>query len=382
MQIEDVTPKALIAKPETIEAKVAEWSATDADLHAAVEATKGLTVKGHAEGPRKGREAVHKALMTLADCRVSIVKRREELKRPILDLGKLVDSEAKRLTAITAPREAELRTDRDAYDAEEAKAKAEAERIAREAKEAEERKAREEAQAILNAKVKRIAEAGGVPDLIWLAGAGDDEVESLVARLVKEKQDREAAAELERIEREKAEAEEAKRRDEQAKADEIARIERETREAEERKKLAEAREEQAKRDEEERIRQEEIAERNRAEAQRLADEREAFEIQQREAREAQERIDAARRRQEAEEQAKREAEAEAERIAAELAEAEADRAAQAPDREKVAAWAKVVRGSLAPCPVVDSPAVREQMLTARIAVEEVLNRLEREMLEG
>ena len=135
-------------------------------------------------------------------------------------------------------------------------------------------------------------------------------------------------------------------------------------------------------DEEERIRNSEIAERNRAEAQRLADEREAFERQQREAREAQERIDTARRRQEAEEQAKRDAEAEAARIAAAQAEAEAIRAAQAPDREKVAAWAKVVRGSLAPCPVVDSPAVREQMLTARIAVEEVLNRLEREMLEA
>lgn len=53
-----------------------------------------------------------------------------------------------------------------------------------------------------------------------------------------------------------------------------------------------------------------------------------------------------------------------------------------PDRERVAAWAKVVRGSLAPCPVVDSAAVREQMLTARTSVEEILNRLEREMLEA
>lgn len=39
-------------------------------------------------------------------------------KRPILDLGKLVDSEAARLTGIISPREAELRADRDAYDAE------------------------------------------------------------------------------------------------------------------------------------------------------------------------------------------------------------------------------------------------------------------------
>lgn len=106
-----------IVKPKSIEQQVAEWSATDAVLIAAVEATKGVTVAGHAEGPKKGREAVHKCLMELVDLRAPIEKRRQELKRPILDLGNLVDSEAKRLTAILTPREAELRTDRDAYDA-------------------------------------------------------------------------------------------------------------------------------------------------------------------------------------------------------------------------------------------------------------------------
>lgn len=53
-----------------------------------------------------------------------------------------------------------------------------------------------------------------------------------------------------------------------------------------------------------------------------------------------------------------------------------------PDREKVAAWAKVTRGSLAPCPVVESGSIGGMMLTARTSVEEILNRLEREMLEG
>lgn len=53
-----------------------------------------------------------------------------------------------------------------------------------------------------------------------------------------------------------------------------------------------------------------------------------------------------------------------------------------PDREKVAAWAKVARGSLAPCPSVESGSMSGLMLTARVAVEEILNRLEREMLEG
>ena len=51
-----------------------------------------------------------------------------------------------------------------------------------------------------------------------------------------------------------------------------------------------------------------------------------------------------------------------------------------PDRERVAAWARIVRGSMCSGPAVDSAAVRVQLLTARIAVEGILNPLEREML--
>ena len=128
--------------PTTIEAQVAAWSATTAELVAAVKATEGITVAGHAEGPKKGRAVVHAQLMTLQGHRTSIEKRRTELKRPILDLGKLVDSEAARLTGIIAPRESELRADRDAYDAEQERIAAEAEtkRKAEEAKASEERR--------------------------------------------------------------------------------------------------------------------------------------------------------------------------------------------------------------------------------------------------
>ena len=53
-----------------------------------------------------------------------------------------------------------------------------------------------------------------------------------------------------------------------------------------------------------------------------------------------------------------------------------------PDRERVAAWAKVVRGSIVPYPIVDAGPVREMLVNAKTAVDEVLNRLEREMLEA
>lgn len=44
-----------IKKP--IETQVAEWSATESSLREMVEASKGITVAGHVDGPKKGREA-------------------------------------------------------------------------------------------------------------------------------------------------------------------------------------------------------------------------------------------------------------------------------------------------------------------------------------
>ncbi len=147
---------------KSLEQQVAEWSATDAILRAAVEATKGVTVAGHVDGPKKGREAVHKYLMDLVNLRTPIEKRRTELKRPILDLGNLVDAEAKRLTAIITPRENELRADRDAYDREQ-------ERIENEKKEA----ARLAAQKRVQDRLDALASAG-LPPAIGPATDLDD----------------------------------------------------------------------------------------------------------------------------------------------------------------------------------------------------------------
>lgn len=170
-----------IVKPKSIEQQVAEWSATDAVLIAAVEATKGVTVAGHAGGPKKGREAVHKCLMELVDLRTPIEKRRKELKRPIIDLGNLVDSEAARLTAIISPRESELRADRDAYDAIEKK------RIEDE-KEAERLR--------IQKRVESMVSVGLLPDIQKATNMPDDQFAEMIEAGKVEQDKRNKAAQI------------------------------------------------------------------------------------------------------------------------------------------------------------------------------------------
>lgn len=261
-----------------IETQVVEWSATESVLREAVKATEGITVAAHVEGSKKGRDAVHAAMMTLSAHRVSIEKRRTELKAPILSLGKLVDSEAKRLTAITEGRENELRADRDAYDAEQAKIaaakKAEEDRI-----EAEAAKARAEA---LQARVDKVAALGGMPNLALLAAMSDDAFAEQIAALESAKAEREAAEKLaaeqkieaDRIESERvvaerkaqAEADEAKRKTDAAEAERLQRIQHEAEEKAEAERIAEQKREQEREAAEAEARREEEA---KAEAARI-----------------------------------------------------------------------------------------------------------------
>lgn len=121
-----ITEETTTTKP-SLEQEVAAWSKTDADLHALVKATEGVTIAGHVAGEKKGREVVHQNLMKLVRAKTSIQDRKAELKRPALDLCNLIETEAKRLLAIPAAREAELRKERDDWDA--AQAKIEADRL-------------------------------------------------------------------------------------------------------------------------------------------------------------------------------------------------------------------------------------------------------------
>jgi SHS2 domain-containing protein len=195
--------EAKTEKPASIEAQVAEWSATDANLREAVKATEGVTVAGFLDdkgvpNPKKGRDVVHAKMMTLANLRTGIEARRVELKAPILSLGRLVDSEAARLTGIVKGREDELRADRDAFDAEQKRV---AEAAAAELRRKEEAERAERAR-ILQARVNLVASLGGAPNLGWLSSATDEAFMEMVADLEKAKAERE---ELARIEAEKAE---------------------------------------------------------------------------------------------------------------------------------------------------------------------------------
>lgn len=359
---QSMTEKTETTAPATIEAQVAAWSATTAELVAAVKATEGITVAGHAEGPKKGRAAVHAQLMTLQGHRTSIEKRRTELKRPILDLGKLVDSEAARLTGIISPREAELRADRDAYDAEQERIAAEAEAK----RKAEEAKASEERRKALQARVDIVATLGGQIDLVGLQTATDEEFAAQVATLAAERDERDRIAKAEREQRETAEAAERERIAEQQKKDEADRIEMERIAAEERaeqKRVADANAAEA-------ARLEKLRQETEAAARKVQEEREAAE------RAEQDRKDAEAKKERDRLQAEADAKAEAERLAQE----EADRIAEAarlaalwPDREKIRVWALMAREALPALPTIADAGLRAEAESCHL---DTLNRLQ------
>ena len=315
-----------IEKP-SLETQVTEWSATDAAIRETVAKTEGITVAGYIDdkgvkNPKKGREAVQKALTSLVTVRTDIEKRRKELKAPILALGSLVDTEAKRLTALSQPRELELQKDRDAYDAEQEKIAA--------AKKAEEDRlaaiAAEEARKVLQTKVDRVASLGGIPNLAQLALISDEAFDALVAELAEAR-----AAQI---------AREAERKRLQEIED--ARIE---------KERAELRRE----------REAQEAERKRldAESDKLRRDREAEES----------RVRRERERKEAEEEVERERVATQEREAAEAARI----AAEKPDREKIGAFALAWKANCPPIPAIESAELSYYLDTL---VSDIRSRLE------
>lgn len=356
-----MTEKTEATAPATIEAQVAAWSATTAELVAAVEATNGITVAGNAEGPKKGRLAVHAALMTLTGHRTGIEKRRTELKRPILDLGKLVDSEAARLTGIIAPREAELRADRDAYDAEQERIAAEAEAKRKE----EEAKASEERRKALQARIDIVTTLGGQIDLEGLQTATEEEFAAQVATLTAERDERDRIAKIEREQREAAEAAERERIAEQEKKDEADRIERERVAAEgraEQKRIADANAAEA-------ARLEKLRQETEAAAKKVQEDREAAE------RAEQDRKDAEAKKERDRLQAEADAKDEAERLVQEEADriAEAARvAALAPDIVKLRTWASMAREAVPALPTIADPELSSR---ADATAQDLLHRI-------
>lgn len=81
---------------------------------------------------RAGRDQVHGAAMELMRARTTISKTSKEARDDAVKFSKAVVSEEARLVAIVEPEELRLKGLRDAWDAEQARAKAEAERLERE----------------------------------------------------------------------------------------------------------------------------------------------------------------------------------------------------------------------------------------------------------
>ena len=296
---------------------------------------------------KTGFNAVHAARMDVRSRRTAIEKERKELKAGILEAGRAVDGEAKRLADLLEPIESHLQTEESRYNGwiEERK-----------------RAAEEAERAKLQQRLDALAEVGAMRHPSVVAVLTDEEFEDTLAQCRQEKKDRDAA--------EAAAAEERRKEEERIAA--------------ERKELERKRQEQ----------EAALAEQRRVEEERLAKEREALEAERRKQSEDQARIDAEkkrlaeqeserirqeemkRREHEAEERARREAEEkqrrEAEDARAREAAEEADRKrikALAPDHEKLRAVADAVAEITVPpvSPAAEDVAADIKMLLGNTA---------------
>lgn len=254
---------------------------------AAIAATKARCATLSADTP-KGYEEVRLALADLRGTRVAIEKRRVELKADALAFGRLVDSEAKRFTALLMEIEKPLSQKKHDVDYEKARLKAEAEAA----------KQRE-----LEAKIR-----------------AEREAEEARLRAIREAEEARLAEERARLEAERQQLA-AERRE----ADEAARVQWEAAEAAlsaERKRLA--------------------AEQRVIEATQRA-EREAVEAERRAVAAEREKADRAEFERQAKIKAEAEAVAKAERDRLAAAERQAKIDALRPDIEKVQAFAAAIR---------------------------------------
>lgn len=141
---------------------VVKYDITDAAIAEMGEKYMGLTVKDPTD--EAGFKAVHNARVIVKSKRVEVEKMRVGLKADALSYGRLVDTEAKRITALLAPIESHLigqerivtdekkRKEQEAQEAERLRL----ETIEREKREAEQKKLQEE-QARLDIERERLA---------------------------------------------------------------------------------------------------------------------------------------------------------------------------------------------------------------------------------
>lgn len=248
----------------------------------------GMTVAQH------GYKAVRAARLELKTLRCSVENLRKDLKADVLERGRLIDAEAKRLTALLEPIENALAAEEKAED---------------DRKAAELQAIKEAAEKKLQARVDAVVSLGGTPELLVLRLMDEERFEAYLRDVKRESEAREQARLIEEQERARREAEEEaeRKRIQEARDAELARQQEELRQRE--LELAEARREEelkAKQLREEleklkadlRRQQEETAERERvalAEQRRIESERAAEEARKEAERletERQERLEA------------------------------------------------------------------------------------------
>lgn len=300
----------------------------------------------------KGAHIVIKSLVS------DIETRRTEVKAPVLDLGKWIDAEAKRLQAEVAPLLTHLETERKKYEAEEA-------RVKKEKQDAIDAKMRARVEAL-----KAVESVVDYPALVLMTDAHYEA--HLKVETAKHEERQRQAAELARLQAEEAERkrladeaeakahrEEAERLEAQRKAQEEAQAKIEAQLAEitrKEKALADAKAKQEA-DEARKAWEDEIAAKAAEKAREDAI--------------AQAKAEADRKEREAEETRKRE-EAKAKAEALRLAAIEAAK----PDAEKLAQFAKVVRGLQ--LPVMSTPKGEDVERLVRVNIENLAKLIESE----
>lgn len=153
-------------KPEPIEIQLEKWSATRAEIAALAATAEGVTVAGHADGPKAGREAVHNTLMPIWRKRCEIDTRAKQLLEIPKEITVQIKKTAQELSAPLLAAEDRLRKDRDDYDAEQEHSKA----VAAEA-----------AKAKRQQRINESVSVGIVPNLDEIDNSTDEEWINLIA---------------------------------------------------------------------------------------------------------------------------------------------------------------------------------------------------------
>jgi chromosome segregation ATPase len=235
-----------IVAEELKSTEIVTFSVSDAAIDKLRERYAGLTIQNTAD-----YERVRVGIGELRDIRVQVEKTRVVLNAPLLERGRKINSEAKRVTALLEAIEKPLQIEKDKADAEKARVKKEKEDAAKAIIEAELQAKREAEEAAAKAERDRIAAeqkaeserlAKERAELEKERAAAEEERRKAQAvvdeqnRIMQAKLDEEAAAlkaEREKLAREQFERE-AKER---AEADARAKVEREAAEAKRRAEI-------------------------------------------------------------------------------------------------------------------------------------------------